>query len=58
MHNRLLNDDLADFHRIMAVNVLGVMAGTRDAARHMSKAAWRVDSQSDLDRRNSGRMAG
>ncbi len=36
MHNRFLNDDLADFHRVMAVNVLGVMAGTRDAARHMS----------------------
>jgi NAD(P)-dependent dehydrogenase (short-subunit alcohol dehydrogenase family) len=34
---RLLDDDLADFHRIMGVNVLGVMAGTRDAARHMSK---------------------
>ncbi|ULP46934.1 SDR family NAD(P)-dependent oxidoreductase [Mycolicibacter virginiensis] len=38
MHNRFLDDDLADFHRIMAVNVLGVMAGTRDAARYMSKA--------------------
>jgi NAD(P)-dependent dehydrogenase (short-subunit alcohol dehydrogenase family) len=36
MHPRFLEDDLADFHRIMAVNVLGVMAGTRDAARHMS----------------------
>ena len=35
MH-RLLDDDLADFHRIMAVNVLGVMVGTRDAARHMA----------------------
>ena len=34
---RLLDDDLSDFHRIMGVNVLGVMAGTRDAARHMSK---------------------
>jgi NAD(P)-dependent dehydrogenase (short-subunit alcohol dehydrogenase family) len=33
---RLLDDDFADFHRIMAVNVLGVMAGTRDAARHMA----------------------
>jgi NAD(P)-dependent dehydrogenase (short-subunit alcohol dehydrogenase family) len=36
VHRRLLDDDLADFHRIMAVNVLGVMAGTRDAARHMA----------------------
>ena len=33
---RLLDDDLADFQRIMSVNVLGVMAGTRDAARHMA----------------------
>ena len=36
MHRRFLDDDLADFHRIMAVNVLGVMVGTRDAARHMA----------------------
>jgi NAD(P)-dependent dehydrogenase (short-subunit alcohol dehydrogenase family) len=36
MHHRLLDDDLADFHRVMAVNVLGVMTGTRDAARHMA----------------------
>jgi NAD(P)-dependent dehydrogenase (short-subunit alcohol dehydrogenase family) len=35
-HCRLLDDDLADFQRVMAVNVLGVMAGTRDAARHMA----------------------
>ncbi|EFG75461.1 oxidoreductase, short chain dehydrogenase/reductase family protein [Mycobacterium parascrofulaceum ATCC BAA-614] len=35
---RLLDDDLADFHRVMGVNVLGVMAGTRDAARHMAEA--------------------
>lgn len=34
---RLLDDDLSDFHRVMAVNVLGVMAGTRDAARHMAE---------------------
>jgi NAD(P)-dependent dehydrogenase (short-subunit alcohol dehydrogenase family) len=33
---QLLDDDLTDFHRIMSVNVLGVMAGTRDAARHMA----------------------
>ncbi len=36
MHGRFLDDDLADFHRVMAVNLLGVMAGTRDAARHMA----------------------
>lgn len=34
---RLLDDDLADFHRVMGVNVLGVMVGTRDAARHMAE---------------------
>ncbi len=36
MHRRFLDDDLADFDRVMRVNVLGVMAGTRDAARHMA----------------------
>ncbi|MGV0848985.1 SDR family NAD(P)-dependent oxidoreductase [Mycolicibacterium phlei] len=37
MFPKFLDDDLADFHQVMAVNVLAVMAGTRDAARHMSK---------------------
>jgi NAD(P)-dependent dehydrogenase (short-subunit alcohol dehydrogenase family) len=37
MHRRFLDDDLADFHKVMAVNVLGVMAGTRDAARYMAE---------------------
>src|ERR1700676_2345073 len=37
MHRRFLDDDLADFQKVMAVNVGAVMAGTRDAARHMSK---------------------
>jgi NAD(P)-dependent dehydrogenase (short-subunit alcohol dehydrogenase family) len=36
MHRSFLDDDLADFHRVMAVNVLGVMVGTRDAARQMA----------------------
>ncbi|MGH3633760.1 SDR family NAD(P)-dependent oxidoreductase [Mycobacterium sp.] len=36
MHRSFLEDDLADFQRVMAVNVLGVMAGTRDAARRMA----------------------
>jgi NAD(P)-dependent dehydrogenase (short-subunit alcohol dehydrogenase family) len=36
MHRSFLDDDLADFQRVMAVNVLGVMAGTRDAARQMA----------------------
>jgi len=37
MHRRFLDDDLADFHTVMAINVLGVMAGTRDAARYMAE---------------------
>src|SRR6201986_3881067 len=36
LHRSFLDDDLADFHRVMSVNVLGVMAGTRDAARQMA----------------------
>jgi NAD(P)-dependent dehydrogenase (short-subunit alcohol dehydrogenase family) len=36
MHRRFFDDDLAEFQRVMAVNVLGVMVGTRDAARHMA----------------------
>ncbi|MCT7662206.1 SDR family NAD(P)-dependent oxidoreductase [Mycobacterium deserti] len=37
MFLKFLDDDLADFHHVMAVNVHAVMAGTRDAARHMSE---------------------
>jgi NAD(P)-dependent dehydrogenase (short-subunit alcohol dehydrogenase family) len=33
---RLLENDLRDFDRVMAVNLLGVMVGTRCAARHMA----------------------
>ena len=35
MHRSFLDDDLADFERVMAINVRAVMAGTRDAARRM-----------------------
>ena len=38
MHQSFLEDDLADFDRVMAVNLRGVMLGTREAARHMSAA--------------------
>jgi NAD(P)-dependent dehydrogenase (short-subunit alcohol dehydrogenase family) len=38
MHKSFLHDDLADFNRVMSVNLLGVMLGTREAARHMSRA--------------------
>ncbi|RDH78475.1 SDR family NAD(P)-dependent oxidoreductase [Mycolicibacterium moriokaense] len=38
MHRSFFDDDLADFDKVMAVNVRGVMAGTRDAAWHMREA--------------------
>ena len=38
MHRSLFDDDLADFEKIMAVNLRAVMAGTRDAARQMREA--------------------
>jgi NAD(P)-dependent dehydrogenase (short-subunit alcohol dehydrogenase family) len=37
MHERYLDDELNDFHRVMGINVLGVMLGTQRAARHMAK---------------------
>jgi NAD(P)-dependent dehydrogenase (short-subunit alcohol dehydrogenase family) len=33
--DHLLDEDFSDFQRVMAVNVLGVAAGTRAAAQHM-----------------------
>jgi NAD(P)-dependent dehydrogenase (short-subunit alcohol dehydrogenase family) len=38
MHRSFLDDDLADFHRVISINLLGVMAGTRDAARQMANS--------------------
>ncbi len=38
MHRSFLDDDLADFTKVMGVNVLGVLAGTTHAARHMATA--------------------
>jgi NAD(P)-dependent dehydrogenase (short-subunit alcohol dehydrogenase family) len=35
-HPRLLDEDFADFDKVMGINLLGVMAGTREAARHMA----------------------
>lgn len=34
-HGRFLDHDLADFGRVMAVNLFGVMVGSQRAARHM-----------------------
>ncbi|MFC8516449.1 SDR family NAD(P)-dependent oxidoreductase [Streptomyces sp. NPDC057257] len=36
MHASLLEEDFADFQRVLSVNLLGVMTGTREAARHMT----------------------
>jgi NAD(P)-dependent dehydrogenase (short-subunit alcohol dehydrogenase family) len=35
-HKTLLDEDFADFHQVLGINLLGVMSGTREAARHMS----------------------
>jgi NAD(P)-dependent dehydrogenase (short-subunit alcohol dehydrogenase family) len=35
-HKSLLAEDFADFHQVLGINLLGVMSGTREAARHMS----------------------
>jgi NAD(P)-dependent dehydrogenase (short-subunit alcohol dehydrogenase family) len=34
---RLLDNDLADYEQVMAVNLFGVMVGTQRAARHMAE---------------------
>jgi NAD(P)-dependent dehydrogenase (short-subunit alcohol dehydrogenase family) len=34
---RFLDDDLQDFHRVININLFGVMAGSRYAGRYMSK---------------------
>ncbi|MCT9077464.1 SDR family NAD(P)-dependent oxidoreductase [Streptomyces fulvoviolaceus] len=36
MHQTLLDEDFADFQRILSVNLFGVMTGTQTAARHMA----------------------
>jgi NAD(P)-dependent dehydrogenase (short-subunit alcohol dehydrogenase family) len=36
-HKRFLDDDFADFDRVMSVNILGVMVGMQRAGRHMGE---------------------
>ncbi|TFV56960.1 SDR family oxidoreductase [Mycobacterium sp. PS03-16] len=36
LRRAMFDEDFEEFDRVMRVNVLGVMAGTRDAARHMA----------------------
>ena len=35
-HARLFDEDFADFHRVLDINLLGVMMGTKIAARYMA----------------------
>jgi NAD(P)-dependent dehydrogenase (short-subunit alcohol dehydrogenase family) len=35
--SRFLDDELTDFHKVMGVNLLGVMVGSQRAARHMKE---------------------
>jgi len=35
-HARLADEDFADFQKVMAINLLGVMVGTQQAAAHMA----------------------
>ena len=37
VHNSFLEDDLADFHRVIDVNLYGVMTGSRFAGKYMTK---------------------
>jgi NAD(P)-dependent dehydrogenase (short-subunit alcohol dehydrogenase family) len=37
LYGKFLDDDFADFSRVMAVNLLGVMVGTQLAARYMAE---------------------
>jgi NAD(P)-dependent dehydrogenase (short-subunit alcohol dehydrogenase family) len=36
-HKRFLDDDFADFDRVMGVNIFGVLVGMQRAARHMAE---------------------
>ncbi|EHB54078.1 3-oxoacyl-(acyl-carrier-protein) reductase [Mycolicibacterium rhodesiae JS60] len=42
MHRTFLDDDLVDFDTIMNINLKAVMAGTRDAARHMKTSGGSI----------------
>lgn len=51
---RFLHDDLEDFHRVMDIDVLGVLLGCQRAARHMKAAGTRgsiinISSTAGLD---------
>ncbi|HTJ72024.1 MAG TPA: SDR family oxidoreductase [Actinospica sp.] len=37
MHRGFLDDDFADFHRVVSINLLGAVVGTQQAGRHMAR---------------------
>jgi NAD(P)-dependent dehydrogenase (short-subunit alcohol dehydrogenase family) len=43
---RLMKDDLRDFHKVIAVDLLGVMLGTQSAARRMSPGGSIINTTS------------
>jgi NAD(P)-dependent dehydrogenase (short-subunit alcohol dehydrogenase family) len=47
-HPTLLDDDFSDFQRVMSVNLLGVMVGTREAARSMAGAGGSIINISSI----------
>ncbi len=58
MHRRFLDDDLADFNKVMGVNVLGGDGGYPRCRAIHGRTRWWFDHQPHLDRRHSGRRRG
>ena len=52
-HPSLMEDDFADFHEVLGVNLLGVFAGTAYAAKAMAEGGRRVGHQQRVDRRRA-----
>ncbi|GAC70368.1 SDR family NAD(P)-dependent oxidoreductase [Gordonia soli] len=48
MHPSYVSDDLADFHTVLGVNLLGVMAGTKHAARQMASTGGSIINISSI----------
>lgn len=48
MHKDFLHDDLGDFHHVLGVNLLGVMAGTRFGAAHMVDGGGSIINMSSI----------
>ncbi|MET7481627.1 SDR family oxidoreductase [Streptomyces sp. NPDC005538] len=48
MHTSFLDEDFADFERVLSVNLLGVMTGTREAARQMTAGGGSIVNISSI----------